>query len=74
MGRPKITVVGAGNVGERRAAVGREGMRTKSCSSTLSRDTPGKALDITQAGPVCGLQHQSCRDERLRRDQGRPSP
>lgn len=55
MGRPKISVVGAGNVG---GAVAQR-LAEKNCYDIVLVDIvegvpQGKALDITQAGPVCG--------------------
>ena len=55
MGRPKITVVGAGNVGGTVA----QRLAEKDVYDVVLVDIvpgipQGKALDITQAGPVCG--------------------
>lgn len=55
MGRPKITVVGAGNVGGTTA----QRLAEKDVYDVVLVDIvegvpQGKALDITQAGPVCG--------------------
>lgn len=55
MGRPKITVVGAGNVGGTAA----QRLAEKNCYDVVLVDIvegipQGKALDIMQAGPVCG--------------------
>ena len=55
MGRPKITVVGAGNVGGTVA----QRLAEKDAYDVVLVDIvlgvpQGKALDITQAGPVCG--------------------
>ncbi len=55
MGRPKITVVGAGNVGGTTA----QRLAEKNCYDVALVDIvegvpQGKALDLTQAGPVCG--------------------
>jgi malate dehydrogenase len=55
MGRPKITVVGAGNVGGTTA----QRLAEKNVYDVVLVDIiegvpQGKALDITQAGPVCG--------------------
>ena len=55
MGRPKITVVGAGNVGGTMA----QRLAEKDEYEVVLVDivkgvSHGKALDITQAGPVCG--------------------
>ncbi len=55
MGRPKISVVGAGNVGGTVA----QRLAEKNCYDIVLVDIvegvpQGKALDITQAGPVCG--------------------
>jgi len=55
MGRPKITVVGAGNVGGTAA----QRLAEKNTYDVVLVDIvpgipQGKALDITQAGPVCG--------------------
>ncbi len=55
MGRPKITVVGAGNVGGTAA----QRLAEKDCYDIVLVDIvegvpQGKALDIMQAGPVCG--------------------
>jgi malate dehydrogenase len=55
MGRPKITVVGAGNVGGTAA----QRLAEKDCYDVVLVDIvegvpQGKALDLMQAGPVCG--------------------
>jgi len=55
MGRPKITVVGAGNVG----ATVAQRLVEKDCYDLVLVDIveglpQGKALDMSQAGPVCG--------------------
>jgi malate dehydrogenase len=55
MGRPKITVVGAGNVGGTTA----QRLVEKNCYDVVLVDIvegvpQGKALDLMQAGPVCG--------------------
>lgn len=55
MGRPKVTVVGAGNVGGTTA----QRLAEKNCYDVVLVDihkgiSQGKALDISQAGPVCG--------------------
>lgn len=55
MGRPKITVVGAGNVGGTAA----QRLAEKNCYDVVLVDIvegvpQGKALDLTQAGPICG--------------------
>jgi len=55
MGRPKITVVGAGNVGGTAA----QRLAEKDSYDVVLVDIvpgipQGKALDLTQAGPVCG--------------------
>src|SRR5919112_2403581 len=55
MGRPKITVVGAGNVGGTAA----QRLAEKDSYEVVLVDIvpgipQGKALDLTQAGPVCG--------------------
>jgi len=55
MGRPKITVVGAGNVGGTTA----QRLAEKDLYDVVLVDiakgvAQGKALDISQAGPVCG--------------------
>lgn len=55
MGRPKITVVGAGNVGGTTA----QRLAEKDAYEVVLVDIipgvpQGKALDISQAGPVCG--------------------
>ncbi|MEK6527199.1 MAG: malate dehydrogenase, partial [Nitrospirota bacterium] len=55
MGRPKITVVGAGNVGGTVA----QRLVEKNCYDVVLVDIlegipQGKALDLTQAGPICG--------------------
>lgn len=55
MGRPKITIVGAGNVG---GTVAQRLAEKNAYDVVLVDIVPGipqgKALDITQAGPVCG--------------------
>jgi malate dehydrogenase len=53
--RPKITVVGAGNVG----ATAAQRLAEKNCYDVVLVDIvegvpQGKALDLTQAGPICG--------------------
>lgn len=55
MARPKITVVGAGNVGGTAA----QRLAEKNCYDVVLVDIvegvpQGKALDLTQAGPICG--------------------
>lgn len=55
MGRPKITVIGAGNVGGTAA----QRLAEKDSYDVVLVDIvpgipQGKALDLTQAGPVCG--------------------
>lgn len=55
MGRAKITVVGAGNVG----ATAAQRLAEKNCYDVALVDIvegvpQGKALDLTQAGPICG--------------------
>ncbi|HKW86949.1 MAG TPA: malate dehydrogenase, partial [Nitrospiraceae bacterium] len=55
MGRPKITVVGAGNVGGTVA----QRLAEKNCYDILLVDIiegvpQGKALDLMQAGSICG--------------------
>jgi malate dehydrogenase len=55
MGRPKITVVGAGNVGGTAA----QRLAEKNCYDVVLVDIvegvpQGKALDLMQAGPICG--------------------
>ena len=55
MGRPKITVVGAGNVGGTTAQRLAEKNEYEVVLVDIVEGVPqGKALDITQAGPVCG--------------------
>lgn len=55
MGRPKVTVVGAGNVGGTAAQRLAETDRYDVVLVDIVEGVPqGKALDITQAGPVCG--------------------
>ena len=55
MGRPKITVVGAGNVGGTMAQRLAEKDEYEVVLVDIVNGVPqGKALDITQAGPVCG--------------------
>ncbi len=55
MGRPKITVVGAGNVGGTMAQRLAEKDEYEVVLVDIVKGVPqGKALDITQAGPVCG--------------------
>ena len=55
MGRPKITVVGAGNVGGTTAQRLAEKDEYEVVLVDIVKGVPqGKALDITQAGPVCG--------------------
>jgi malate dehydrogenase len=56
MGRPKITVVGAGNVGGTIA----QRLVEKNCYDIVLVDIiegipQGKALDLMQAGPICGF-------------------
>jgi len=55
MGRPKITVVGAGNVGGTTAQRLAEKNEYEVVLVDIAEGIPqGKALDITQAGPVFG--------------------
>ncbi len=55
MGRPKITVVGAGNVGGTTAQRLAEKDIYDVVLVDITEGMPqGKALDISQAGPVCG--------------------
>ena len=55
MGRPKITVVGAGNVGGTTAQRLAEKNLYDVVLVDIAEGIPqGKALDISQAGPVCG--------------------
>lgn len=55
MGRPKITVVGAGNVGGTTAQRLAEKDEYEVVLVDIAEGVPqGKALDITQAGPICG--------------------
>jgi malate dehydrogenase len=55
MGRPKITVVGAGNVGGTTAQRLAEKDEYEVVLVDIAEGVPlGMALDITQAGPVCG--------------------
>lgn len=55
MARPKITVVGAGNVGGSTAQRLAEKDRYDVVLVDIAKGVPqGKALDISQAGPVCG--------------------
>ena len=55
MARPKITVVGAGNVGGTTAQRLAEKDAYDVVLVDIAEGVPqGKALDITQAGPVCG--------------------
>ena len=55
MGRPKITVVGAGNVGGTTAQRLAEKDEYEVVLVDIAKGvSQGKALDITQAGPVCG--------------------
>lgn len=55
MGRPKITVVGAGNVGGTTAQRLAEKDEYEVVLVDIAAGVPqGKALDITQAGPICG--------------------
>ena len=56
MGRPKVTVVGAGNVGGTIA----QRLVEKNCYDVVLVDIiegipQGKALDLMQAGPICGF-------------------
>jgi malate dehydrogenase len=55
MGRPKITVVGAGNVGGTTAQrLAERNVYDVVLVDIIEGVPQGKALDITQAGPVCG--------------------
>jgi malate dehydrogenase len=55
MGRPRITVVGAGNVGGTTAQRLAEKDEYEVVLVDIAKGVPqGKALDITQAGPICG--------------------
>jgi malate dehydrogenase len=59
MGRPKITVVGAGNVGGTTAQRLAEKNLYDVVLVDIAQGIPqGKALDISQAGPVCGYNTQ----------------
>jgi malate dehydrogenase len=59
MGRPKITVVGAGNVGGTAAQRLAEKDTYDVVLVDIVEGVPqGKALDISQAGPVCGYSTQ----------------
>ena len=59
MGRPKITVVGAGNVGGTTAQRLAEKNEYEVVLVDIVEGVPqGKALDISQAGPVCGYSTQ----------------
>ena len=59
MGRPKITVVGAGNVGGTTAQRLAEMDVYDVVLVDIIEGVPqGKALDIAQAGPVCGYSSQ----------------
>ncbi len=59
MARPKITVVGAGNVGGTTAQRLAEKNAYDVVLVDISEGLPkGKALDISQAGPVCGYSTQ----------------
>ena len=69
--RPKITVVGAGNVGASVAqyAVERE-LGDVVLVDVVEGIPQGKALDLAQAGPVHGYDSALVGIERLRRDRG----
>src|SRR3982751_1180601 len=59
MGRSKITVVGAGNVG----ATVAQRLAEKNCYDVVLVDIvdgvpQGKTLDLSQAGPICGYDSQ----------------
>jgi malate dehydrogenase len=55
MGRPKITVVGAGNVGATTAQrLAETGCYDVVLVDILEGVPQGKALDLSQAGPICG--------------------
>jgi malate dehydrogenase len=55
MGRPKITVVGAGNVGGTTAQrLAEEDVYDVVLVDIVEGVPQGKALDLSQAGPVCG--------------------
>ena len=59
MGRPKITVVGAGNVGGTAAQRLAEKDAYEVVLVDIIEGVPqGKALDMSQAGPVCGYSTQ----------------
>ncbi len=59
MTRPKITVVGAGNVGGTTAQRLAEKNLYDVVLLDIAQGVPqGKALDISQAGPVCGYSTQ----------------
>lgn len=59
MGRPKVTVVGAGNVGGTTAQRLAEKNLYDVILVDIAQGIPqGKALDISQAGPVCGYSTQ----------------
>ena len=75
MGRPKITVVGAGNVG---GTVAQRLAEKNAYDVVLVDIVPGvpqgKALDITQAGPVCGYSTLLPARTGMRRRKGLPLP
>jgi malate dehydrogenase len=59
MGRTKVTVVGAGNVGGTTAQRLAEKNLYDVVLVDIAQGVPqGKALDISQAGPVCGYSTQ----------------
>lgn len=59
MKRPKVTVVGAGNVGGTTAQRLAEKSQYDVVLLDIAQGVPqGKALDISQAGPVCGYSTQ----------------
>ena len=69
MSRPKITVVGAGNVGATTAQRLAERDYADVVLVDIVEGLPqGKALDLNQCGPVVGLRAQRRRHERLRGD------
>ena len=74
MGRSKITVVGAGNVG---GTVAQRLAEKNAYDVVLVDIVPGipqgKALDITQAGPVCGYSTRVVGTNGYEETEGRPS-
>ena len=68
MSRPKVTVIGAGNVGATTAQrIAEAGLADVVLVDIVEGLPQGKALDLAEAAPVLGHDCQVTRHERLRR-------